>query len=114
MNLESDLGGFAQAVEHACESRRGEGSAALRDKYERRLGFLIALQLPQRAHFIAHYRMRGVFAALEADHGQRVGSEVDLIPPKVYKFRHPEAVPVRDEDHRGVPVTPTVASGGFR
>ena len=41
------------------------------------------------------------------------GPEVHLIPPQVHQFGGPQAVPVGHQDHRGVPVTPTVSRGGF-
>ncbi len=38
-------------------------------------------------------------------------SEVDLIPAQVGQLARPQAMAIGDQDHRGVPVRPTVAFG---
>ena len=39
--------------------------------------------------------------------------EVDLIPAQVDQFGCPEAVAIGHQDHRGIPVAPSVALGGL-
>ena len=40
-------------------------------------------------------------------------SEVHLIPAQVRRLARPQAVPVGHQDHRAVPVRPTVSLGGL-
>ena len=39
---------------------------------------------------------------------QRGGSEIHLLPPQVHQLRSAQAVPVGNQDYRGVAVPPTV------
>ena len=43
---------------------------------------------------------------------QRRRPKVHLVPAQVHQFGCSQAVPIRYKEHRGVPVTPTVSSGG--
>ena len=39
--------------------------------------------------------------------------KVDLVPSQVDEFAHPQAVPISDQNHRRVSMTPAVVAGRF-
>ena len=75
------------------------------------LGFLLALQPPQGPQFVPKDRMGARCALLDPAHVQGGRSELHLIPTQVHKLRSPQAVPIGHEDHRRVPLAPTVPLG---
>ena len=38
-------------------------------------------------------------------------TKVDLVPPEIDQFTHSETVPIADQDHRSVAMTPAVLAG---
>jgi hypothetical protein len=68
MDLEANLGFVASASKQLGEARRGEWATTLRSEHERR--GRLALQLPQRPHFIAEEWMRRCLTALSPAHMQ--------------------------------------------
>ena len=52
-------------------------------------------------------------ALLYPAHVKRPRGELDLVPAQVHQLRRPQAVPVRHQHHRSVPVPPAVSRGGF-
>jgi hypothetical protein len=57
--------------------------------------------------------MRAGSALLDPADVQGGRSEVHLLPAEVHQLGYPEAVPVGDEDHGGIPVAPPVALRRF-
>jgi hypothetical protein len=53
-------------------------------------------------------------ALLDPADVQGRSAEIHLIRAQVHQFRDTQPVPVSQEDHRGVPVAPTIAVGGSR
>jgi hypothetical protein len=73
-----------------------------------------ALEPAQGPHFVAPNGMRCRRALLRPTNGHGAGIEVDLVPAQVRQFARSQTVTVGYQDHRGVPVTPAVGSGGFQ
>ena len=57
--------------------------------------------------------MRCRLAVLLARDVHRCGMEVDRVPSEFAYLRSPEAMPVGDEDHGGVPVAVSITFRGF-
>ena len=102
----------ASPLDHAGEPCGAERRSALRREHEGRLGLLLALKAPQGSQFIAEYRVSARRTPLDPANMQRSRSEVDLIPAEVNKLGGPKAVTIGHQDHRGVPMPPTVLSSG--
>ena len=111
VRLEGKLGLDPGSLDHAGKPGGAEGGAALRGEHEGRLRLPLALKPPQRPQFIPKDWVGTRCALLHPADVQRGGPEVHLLPPQVDQLRDPEAVAVGHEDHRGVPMAPTVLSG---
>jgi hypothetical protein len=68
VSLEAQASGLASALDHAGKAGRGEGRAALRREYERRLRLLLTLQPSQDAYLVAPDRVRAARAPLGPAH----------------------------------------------
>ena len=51
-------------------------------------------------------------ALLDPAHMQVARSKVHLLPAQVHKLRDPQAVTIGDQEHRSVPMAPTVSLHG--
>ena len=80
-------------------------------KHERRLGILLALEPAQRAHLVAHDRVRARGARLDPADVQCRLVEVDLSPAQVDQLADPQTVAIGDKDHGRVAVAPAVVLG---
>lgn len=86
------------------EPRRRERAAPLARKYIGSVGRPFPLQFPQGPEFRPPQGMdarRPPLHPVDVEHSPR---EVHLIPAQRDEFRHPQAVPVREEDEGGVAV----------
>src|ERR1035437_4529041 len=64
---------------------------------------------PQRSQFVTEDRMGAGSALLDPADVQRSRSELDLIAAQVHQFGGAQPVPVGNQNHRSVPVSPAVA-----
>jgi len=112
VRLEGEACLRARALDHAREACGGEGRAALGREHKGRLRLLLALQPAKGAQLVPEDRMGAGAALLDPADVQRRRGEVDLIPAQVRQLAGPKAMPVGHQDHRGVPVRPSVALGG--
>ena len=53
-------------------------------------------------------RVRAWHPLLEPTYMQRARSEIDLVPVQIDKLGRTQAMPIRDQDHSGVAMTPAV------
>lgn len=105
VDLQGKVDAFSGARQHAPEGIGGHWSPAFRQEHETGIGFDLALQTTQGADFTTTQGMNAVDAALEAAHLEMAQGKVDLVPAKRHEFANPEAVAIRDEDHRSVAMT---------
>jgi hypothetical protein len=103
MRFEGEAGRLAGTLDQLGEAGSRERRAALAREHERRWRTL-ALQLAQRAHFVATQRVRGGRALLDPPDVEHGRCEVDLGPFQGHQLRRAEPVPEGQEDHGGVPV----------
>jgi hypothetical protein len=74
---------------------------------------LFSLQPTKPAELVPEDRMGACAALLDPADVQGGCSEVHLIPAQVDQLAGPEAVAVGHQDHRGIPVRPTLSLGGL-
>src|SRR6266487_3013835 len=112
MNLELEAGRLASSGNELLETRDRERRAALGDEDEGR-GIGFPPQAPHGSQLAARERMRRWSSILEPPDMQDACFEADLVPTKAHQLSHPQAVPVGQQQHRGVPMPITVRLGGL-
>jgi hypothetical protein len=112
MNEKGEFGGHARPGDHALISSCGERGATFRneDVWGR---WRFAQELAQCPAFPGPYRMHAGIPALGPTHMQAPGGEVDVVPSQRHDLRGSEAVAVRDQDGRGVPMPAAVLLCGL-
>mgnify|MGYP007042080308 CR=1 FL=1 len=84
--------------------RRCDRSPTLARKHIRSTGRSLSLQLPQRPQFWTPQVMDARRSLLNPVYLKPSLFQIHLIPAKRHQLRHPEAVPVRQEDHGRIPM----------
>src|SRR4029077_20712758 len=113
MSLKAELGLDASTRHHASKAASRERRAPLGCEDERRLRFLLTLQLAQGPHLVATDGMGARHAFLGPTNVQHGMGEIHLIPAQVYKLGRPEAVAEGGKADGGTPITPAIVLGGI-
>jgi hypothetical protein len=107
MDREGEFRELAGARNELARRRRRHRSAALGDEQVGRFR-VVAAELAQRPEFGPADRVSRVKAVLQSRDVHQAGLEVNLLPAHCHELRHPQPMPVGQEDER--PIARTVAA----
>jgi hypothetical protein len=113
MRLDSEPSRLAGTRDQLLEVAHGHRRTALGHEHEWTFGLGIAMKSTEGTKLPTGERVRGWRALLDPTDVQNSAVEVDLIPMKVDKLRRSQAMPKRQQDHRGIAMRPTCTFAGL-
>jgi hypothetical protein len=104
VNRKGQLGFLTCLRDHLAHAVSAHRAAALAQEYKPTVAGPVTGKLAKRPQLIALHGVSRRHAILRSPDMEVPSFKLDLIPPKSNHFRHPQAVPVSQQDHAGIPL----------